>query len=318
MAYLFQFHIGSIQSLNKFPDETLEAGFNSTLVRFKVAPLLLCSPFVCWFQFHIGSIQSTYMRALQGYGQQLREKQKVKRIYFILEGQFRNYFEKAARQKGITGENLLTFLERRLDNAVYRAGFATSRRQARQLLNHGHIEVNGRKVDIPSFQVKAGDQVGVREGAARTRILRARGRRPPGGAAPPGSPRAKARWPRASRHSRRAATSTAQLTNNSSSSFTASNLGAPRARPLGRRTPRAAGARRRALLAPALSIVTGAFHKSHGHRSAQPLDRISDAAPPRRRGRTSPSATGGSPPSPSSAASAPPSATPCAARCSLD
>jgi small subunit ribosomal protein S4 len=102
-------------------------------------------------------------KALVGYGQQLREKQKVKRIYFVLEGQFRNYFEKAARQKGITGENLLVLLERRLDNAVYRAGFSTSRRQARQLVNHGHIEVNGRKVDIPSFQVKAGDVVTVRE-----------------------------------------------------------------------------------------------------------------------------------------------------------
>jgi small subunit ribosomal protein S4 len=106
-------------------------------------------------------------KALVGYGQQLREKQKVKRIYFVLEGQFRNYFEKAARMKGITGENLLTLLERRLDNAVYRAGFATSRRQARQLVNHGHIEVNGRKVDIPSFQVKPGDVVSVRE-ASRT------------------------------------------------------------------------------------------------------------------------------------------------------
>jgi small subunit ribosomal protein S4 len=102
-------------------------------------------------------------KALVGYGQQLREKQKVKRIYFILEGQFRNYFEKAARMKGITGENLLALLERRLDNAVYRAGFATSRRQARQLVNHGHIEVNGRKVDIPSFSVKVGDIVAVRE-----------------------------------------------------------------------------------------------------------------------------------------------------------
>lgn len=102
-------------------------------------------------------------KALVGYGQQLREKQKVKRIYFILEGQFRNYFEKAARQKGITGENLLFLLERRLDNTVYRAGFSTSRRQARQLVNHGHIEVNGRKVDIPSFQVKLGDVITVKE-----------------------------------------------------------------------------------------------------------------------------------------------------------
>src|SRR5256714_8922326 len=106
-------------------------------------------------------------KTLVGYGQQLREKQKVKRIYFILEGQFRNSFERAARQKGITGENLLFLLERRLDNAVYRAGFSTSRRQARQLVNHGHIEVNGRKVDIPSFQVKVGDVIGVREPSRR-------------------------------------------------------------------------------------------------------------------------------------------------------
>ncbi len=106
-------------------------------------------------------------KALVGYGQQLREKQKVKRIYFVLEGQFRNYFERATRLKGITGENLLILLERRLDNAVYRGGFATSRRQARQLVNHGHIEVNGRKVDIPSFQVKVGDQISVREPSRR-------------------------------------------------------------------------------------------------------------------------------------------------------
>jgi small subunit ribosomal protein S4 len=102
-------------------------------------------------------------KALVGYGQQLREKQKVKRIYFILEGQFRNYFERAARMKGITGENLLFLLERRLDNAVYRAGFSTSRRQARQLVNHGHILVNGKKVDIPSYQVRAGEVVNVKE-----------------------------------------------------------------------------------------------------------------------------------------------------------
>ncbi len=102
-------------------------------------------------------------KVLVGYGQQLREKQKVKRIYFILEKQFRNYFEKASNQKGITGENLLFLLERRLDNVVYRAGFSTSRRQARQLVNHGHIQVNGKKVDIPSFQVKQGDIVTVKD-----------------------------------------------------------------------------------------------------------------------------------------------------------
>ena len=106
-------------------------------------------------------------KALVGYGQQLREKQKVKRIYFILEGQFRNYFERAARMKGITGENLLFLLERRLDNAVYRAGFSTSRRQARQLVNHGHITVNDRKVDIPSYKVKAGDLISVREASRK-------------------------------------------------------------------------------------------------------------------------------------------------------
>jgi len=106
-------------------------------------------------------------KALVGYGQQLREKQKVKRIYFILEGQFRNYFERAARMKGITGENLLFLLERRLDNAVYRAGFSTSRRQARQLVNHGHIQVNDRKVDIPSYQVKPGDTINVKEASRK-------------------------------------------------------------------------------------------------------------------------------------------------------
>jgi len=98
-----------------------------------------------------------------GYGLQLREKQKTKRIYFALEKQFRNYFEKAARAQGVTGELLLQQLERRLDNVAYRLGFATSRRQARQLVRHGHIHVNGKKVNIPSFQVKVGDEVAVRE-----------------------------------------------------------------------------------------------------------------------------------------------------------
>jgi small subunit ribosomal protein S4 len=106
-------------------------------------------------------------KVLAGYGQQLREKQKVKRIYFVLEKQFRNYFEKALRQKGVTGENLLFLLERRLDNVVYRSGFSTSRRQARQLVNHGHIEVNGHKVDIPSFQVKVGDVITFKDKSSR-------------------------------------------------------------------------------------------------------------------------------------------------------
>ena len=102
---------------------------------------------------------------LIGYGEQLREKQKVKRIYGMLERQFRLYFERAVRMKGVTGENLLTLLERRLDNVVFRLGYATSRPQARQLVSHGHIQVNGRKVDIPSFQVKVGDDVTVTEGS---------------------------------------------------------------------------------------------------------------------------------------------------------
>ena len=98
-----------------------------------------------------------------GYGLQLREKQKAKRIYFTQEAQFRNYFEKAARTKGVTGELLLQQLERRLDSVIYRMGFGTSRSQARQIVRHGHIQVNGRKVDIPSFVVKVGDEVAVRE-----------------------------------------------------------------------------------------------------------------------------------------------------------
>jgi small subunit ribosomal protein S4 len=102
---------------------------------------------------------------LIGYGEQLREKQKVKRIYGMLERQFRLYFERAVRTKGVAGENLLFLLERRLDNTVYRLGFSTSRAQARQLVNHGHISVNGRKVNIPSFQVKVGDEVAIRDGS---------------------------------------------------------------------------------------------------------------------------------------------------------
>ena len=97
-----------------------------------------------------------------GYGIQLREKLKVKRTYGVLENQFRRYFEAADRQKGVTGELLLQMLERRLDNVVYRLGFATSRAQARQLVRHGHFDVNGRKVDIPSFSVRSGDTVAVR------------------------------------------------------------------------------------------------------------------------------------------------------------
>jgi len=89
-----------------------------------------------------------------GYGLQLREKQKARRYYQLMESQFRTLFEKASVMKGITGENMLSMLERRLDNAIYRIGFGTSRAQARQLVRHGHVKVNGRRVDIPSFQLK--------------------------------------------------------------------------------------------------------------------------------------------------------------------
>ena len=97
------------------------------------------------------------------YGLQLREKQKARRIYGVLEKQFRNYFKKAAKKKGVTGEILLQFLECRLDNLVYRLGFAPSRKAARQLVLHNHITVNGKKVNIPSFEVKPGSVISVRE-----------------------------------------------------------------------------------------------------------------------------------------------------------
>jgi small subunit ribosomal protein S4 len=103
-----------------------------------------------------------------GYGIQLREKQKVKRIYGVLEEQFRRYFEQAERTRGITGETLLQLLERRLDNVAYRLGLATSRPQARQLVRHGHLTVNGRKVDIPSFSVKPGDIVAVKQNSRKS------------------------------------------------------------------------------------------------------------------------------------------------------
>lgn len=100
---------------------------------------------------------------LSEYGIQLREKQKVKRIYGVLEAQFRGYYEKATRQKGVTGENLLRLLESRLDNVIFRLGFAPSRNAARQLVLHRHFLVNGKKVNVPSFRVKPGDIVTVRE-----------------------------------------------------------------------------------------------------------------------------------------------------------
>jgi small subunit ribosomal protein S4 len=97
------------------------------------------------------------------YGQQLREKQKARRIYGMMEGQFRHFFAKATESRGVTGEVLLQMLERRIDNVVYRMGFAPSHSAARQMVSHGHFLVNGRKVDIPSFQLRAGDEVKVRE-----------------------------------------------------------------------------------------------------------------------------------------------------------
>jgi len=105
---------------------------------------------------------------MAGYGIQLREKQKVKRIYGVLEDQFRRYFEQAERMRGITGETLLQLLERRLDNVTYRLGFATSRAQARQLVRHGHLTVNGRKTDIPSFSLKPGDVVALRSSSQKS------------------------------------------------------------------------------------------------------------------------------------------------------
>ena len=104
---------------------------------------------------------------MSDYRVQLREKQKVKRIYGVLEKQFRRYYERAERLKGITGTNLLVLLESRLDNVVYRMGFAASRVQARQLVRHNHITVNGKKANIPSFQVKVGDVVEVKESSRK-------------------------------------------------------------------------------------------------------------------------------------------------------
>jgi len=110
-----------------------------------------------------------------GYGLQLREKQKARRYYQLLENQFRNLFEKATTMKGIAGDNMLSLLERRLDNVMYRIGFGTSRSQSRQLVRHGHVNVNGRRVDIPSFTVKPGDVITVRDNSkANPTILHAR------------------------------------------------------------------------------------------------------------------------------------------------
>jgi small subunit ribosomal protein S4 len=108
---------------------------------------------------------------LSGYGLQLREKQKIRRMYGILENQFKLYFKESDRQKGITGSNLLILMERRLDNTVYRLGLASSRAQARQLVRHNHFLVNGKKVNIPSYLLKVGDVVAVREGSHQLGVI---------------------------------------------------------------------------------------------------------------------------------------------------
>ncbi|MFN8011842.1 MAG: 30S ribosomal protein S4 [Holophagaceae bacterium] len=123
----------------------------------------------CSFETRKGKIPGQHgagkMKKPTGYAMQLREKQKVKRIYGVLEKQFRMYFQKADAKKGVTGHNLLGFLESRLDNVVYRLGFAPSRSAARQMVMHGHVKVNGKRVDIPSFQTKAGQSIELGERA---------------------------------------------------------------------------------------------------------------------------------------------------------
>jgi small subunit ribosomal protein S4 len=110
-------------------------------------------------------------RRISEYGTQLREKQKARAIYGVLERQFRNYYKKATRLEGVTGDRLLQLLESRLDNVVYRLGFADSRRQSRQIVSHCHIQVNGKKVNIPSYQVKAGDRISWREQSKKTGLF---------------------------------------------------------------------------------------------------------------------------------------------------
>ena len=111
--------------------------------------------------------QAQFRRKESDYGLQLREKQKVRRLYGVFERQFRRYFQQAQRMKGLTGENMLIVLESRLDNVIYRLGLASSRAQARQLISHGHFEVNGRKTNVPSFLVSVGDKVAVLENSKK-------------------------------------------------------------------------------------------------------------------------------------------------------
>ena len=110
---------------------------------------------------------------IQGYGLQLREKQKVKRLYGMMEDQFALTFKRASQEKGVVGETLLSKLERRLDNVVYRLGFGASRAQARQLVRHGHVRVNEKKLNVPSFQVKAGDMIGLAPRATKNALVAA-------------------------------------------------------------------------------------------------------------------------------------------------
>ena len=134
-----------------------------------------CSTDKCAFErrpYGPGQHGQRRRRKPSDYGIQLKEKQKAKRLYGVLEKQFRNYYAEADRLRGITGENLMKLLERRLDNIVYRLGFAYSRSAARELVVHGHIAVNGRKVDIPSYSVRPGDEVVVREKSQKLHEVR--------------------------------------------------------------------------------------------------------------------------------------------------
>jgi len=131
-----------------------------------------------------GRLAQFRRRRTSDYSRQLREKQKARRIYGVLERQFRRYFREAERRMGLTGENLLTLLESRLDNVIYRLGFADSRAQARQLVGHGHFVVNGRRTDIPSYIVRPQDMITVREGSRKRTYFKERAERLDEGAVP--------------------------------------------------------------------------------------------------------------------------------------
>lgn len=118
-----------------------------------------------------GEQPKKFRRKMSGYAVQLREKQKTKRLYGIFESQFKKYYDMASKKKGVTGEILLQYLERRLDNVIYRMNFAPSRSAARQIVSHGHIKVNGRKVDIPSFLVKENDEIEVSDKSKKMDIV---------------------------------------------------------------------------------------------------------------------------------------------------